>query len=71
VLVWKIHQLQILVLDTKTLLQCKWNAVGGFLDKAFGSWLVIGKSALQSVDFSNKHFVVGGILLGRIECVHN
>jgi len=33
------------------------------------SWLVFGSSTLQLVDFSNRHFAVGGFSLGGIECI--
>jgi len=61
------------VLDPKThQLKCKWIAVG-FLEEAFRSWWVIGKSTLQlvgfpykhiavTVDFPDEHFAVGGFL---------
>jgi len=56
VLVKKIHQLY-----------WEWIAVGGFLGKAFRSWLVIRTTTSQLVDFLEKHFAIGAFLLRGIE----
>jgi len=34
-------------------------AVGGYLEKGFRTWRVIGKSILHLADFLNKHFAIG------------